>query len=655
MKIPLSWLSKYIKLEHTPKEFADIMTSLGFMPEGMDTETAKEDVFDFDTKSNRPDMLSILGAAREYAAYVNKAVNHPEEIKEVPVEWTEPDKNLAVQAKDITRRFCTVEIENVQIEKSPEWMVKDLESYGIPSINNVVDITNYVMLEYGLPMHAFDKDKLAKAANTPLLTVRRATEGETFETWQKTNMELTKEDLVVADAEKAVAIAGIIGGANSDIDNSTKNIILESAVYDQAVVRRSEIRHSIRTEASTRHEKFLNPNMVETAIKRALFLIEQLTGGKILKIEDFYEKVEDSTVIEFNVYEIERLGGIPFSIEDARLNLKRLGFVVLEQKEAIGLDKSLLIIRVPDWRTDVEIEADIVEEVLRLHGYENIPHTPLSSAAPDYSTPIHLQLEERVRDILVNMGLDEYITSPLVEYDEKDSAQIQLENPLNKFQNALRTDIKTTLTDVVAFNKKAGRERVAVFEIGKVYHKKRVGEFLEERRLQALYSGYDFAVIKADFIALMTKLGIVNKLQWKELDKKLVYTINDNVIANLTSRGYEIFTDNLVEIVNIKEIPILSFQAGLSQRILEEVSLVVDSTQPLGRISAIMSAASDYIKSVELKDVYEDAKIGKNKLSTTFQILFEDMENKLTRENIEEIKRDMLATLRSRVGAKLRG
>ncbi len=653
MKIPLSWLSKYVKLEHNPKEFSNIMTLLGFMPEGKVEEVQGESIFDFDTKSNRPDMLSIIGAAREYAAYIDKPVTYPESLDEIPVDWTEPEKNLSVTAKDITKRFCTVEIEDVKVEKSPDWMVKDLELYGIPSINNIVDITNYVMLEYGLPLHAFDRDKLAAEKGSTLLTIRRATEGETFETWQKTKIELTKEDLVVADTQKPVAIAGVIGGANSDIDNTTKNIILESAVYDQGTIRRTSLRHNIRTDASTRHEKFLNPNMVEVAIKRALQLINALADGKIVKIEDFYEKLEEPTVIEFNVFEIERLGGVQVTIQDARLLLERLGFIVLEQKEAIGLDKSLLTIRVPDWRTDVKLEADLVEEVLRLWGYENIPLTPLMSAAPDFSTPQYLLLEEKIRDILVNMGLDEYITSPLVTYNEKDSEQILLENPLNKYQNALRTSIKLTLLDVVDFNKKAGREQVAVFEVGKIYYKKRIGEFLEERRIQTLYSGYDFAIVKADFTALMTKLGIVNKLQWKESDKKLVYAINDQTIAKLSSSGYELFTENLLEVVSVQEIPSLSFQTGLTQRILEEVSLVIDQKEPLGRVAAIMSAASDYIKQVEVKDVYEDAKLGADKISTTFQILFEDAENKLTRENIEEIKNDMLGTLK-RVGAKLR-
>jgi phenylalanyl-tRNA synthetase beta chain len=653
MKIPLSWLSKYVKLEHNPKEFSNIMTLLGFMPEGKVEEVNGESIFDFDTKSNRPDMLSIIGAAREYAAYIDKPVNYPEGLEEIPVDWNEPDKNLSVQAKDLTRRFCTVEIENVNVKESPEWIKKDLELYGIPSINNIVDITNYVMLEYGLPLHAFDRDKLAKDKNSSLLTIRRATDNETFETWQKTKIELSKEDLVVADAEKPVAIAGVIGGANSDIDKNTKNIILESAAYDQASIRRTSLRHNLRTDASTRHEKFLNPNMVEVAIKRALLLIADLAEGKILRIEDFYEKLEEPTIIEFNVFEIERLGGVQLTITDARFHLERLGFIVLEQKEAIGLDKSILTIRVPDWRTDIKLEADVVEEVLRLWGYDNIPLKPLMSAAPDFSTPEYLLLEEKIRDILVNMGLDEYITSPLVDYDEKNSDQILLENPLNKFQNALRTEIKPTLLEVVEFNKKAGRERIAVFEVGKIYYKKRVGEFLEERRIQALYSGYDFEIVKADFTALMTKLGIVNKLQWKETDKKLVYTINDLTIAKLSSTGYELFTENLLENVSVKEIPALSFQVGLTQRIVEEISLVVEAKEPLGRVAAIISSASDYIKEVQVKDIYEDAKLGTDKVSATFHVLFEDVENKLSRENIEEIKTDMLNMLK-RVGAKLR-
>lgn len=654
MKIPLSWLAKYIKLEHNAKEFGDIMTQLEFMQDGPIEEINGEKVIDLEVRQNRPDIFSIIGAAREYAAYIDKPVNYPEEINELPVEWGEPNKTLSVQAKDIVKRFCAIEIENIKVKPSPDWLIKDLEAYGIPAINNIVDITNYVMLEYGMPLHAFDKEKLSKDKDSTLLTLRRGMEGESFETWQGTKIDLTKEDLVVADSVKPVAIAGIIGGANSDIGKSTENIILEAAVYDQATVRRSSLRHNLRTEASTRHEKFLNPNMVEVAIRRALQLIKELAEGEITRVEDFYEKIQEPIAIDFNFFEIERLGGVQLPIEEASEILKRLGFIVLEQKEAIGLEKNILTVRVPDWRTDITIEADLVEEVLRLWGYDKIPMKALSSDAPDYSTPLHLQLEEKIRDILVNLGLDEYVTSPLVHYKESDPLQIKMENPLNKFQDALRTNLKDNLLEVIEFNKKAGRDRAAVFEVGKIYYKKRVGEFLEESRVQALYAGYDFAVIKSDFMSLATKLGIINQLQWIEEEKQLIYTINDKKVAVIKAQGYEIYTNNLVEFVNVSEIPVLNFDLGITQRIVEELSLIIEAHEPLGRVASIISGASDYIKSVEVTDIYEDAKLGADKLSTTFQVAFEDIENNLTREKIEEIKNEMLNTLQARVGARLR-
>ena len=298
MKIPLNWLNNYIKIEHTPEEIGDILTNLEFMQDG----PIIDNVLDIEVRQNRPDMLSIIGTAREYSAYINKKVNYPEQLENIEVEWNEPKDNLKILNKEKVRRFCTIEINNIKVTKSPEYIKSALKSYGIPSINNVVDITNFVMLEYGIPLHAFDYKKLKKANDNAILTIRNAKHDEVFETWQKTKLTLSSNDLVVADAEKPVAIAGIIGGANSDIDEKTTHIILEAAVYDHSTIRKTSLKHGLRTDASTRHEKILNPEMVDTAIRRALKLIQNDCNGNILKIEDFYSPKANITSIDFNIF-----------------------------------------------------------------------------------------------------------------------------------------------------------------------------------------------------------------------------------------------------------------------------------------------------------------------------------------------------------------
>ena len=489
MKIPINWLKNYIKLEHTPEEFGGIMTQLEFMQDGPITSINSQDVVDLEVRQNRPDMLSIIGTAREYAAYINKPVIYPKQIGEIETAWGKPEINLNVISKDVVKRFCTVEITDIKIKKSPDWMIESLESYGIPAINNLVDITNYVMLEYGMPLHAFDYRKLEKKKGQAVLTLRQANSKEQFTTWQGTKLELTPKDLVVADSSKPVAIAGIIGGANSDINGKTSRIILEVAVYNHASIRRTSKWHLLRTEASTRHEKFLNPEMVETAVKRALFLIQDLCSGKITKIEDFYENKQDPIMIDFDVNEIPRLSGIQLEPELVVNLFKRLNFEVLEQKEALGVNKNIFTVRVPAFRTDVKIEADLVEDVLRLRGYQNIPLDPLSSAPPDYSTSASIQLEEKLRDILVKLGLNEHITNPLVKYT-KDNLHIKLENPMNEDMDSLRIAIKETLKQAVEQNIKYGNDKTAVFEAGKIYTTSK-GRYEEEKRVETVYRNWD--------------------------------------------------------------------------------------------------------------------------------------------------------------------
>lgn len=659
MKVPLNWLENYIKLEHTPDEFGDIMTNLEFMQDGaiIDLDNGTK-VIDLEVRQNRPDILSIIGVAREYAAYINKKVELPESLKSKDLDWNKPSKNLSVSATDIVNRFCTVEIKNIKVKKSPQWLIESLEAYGVPSINNIVDITNYVMIEYGIPLHAFDKSKLETDADSTLLNLRRARPNEEFETWQGTQIKLNKEDLVVSDAKKPVAIAGIIGGANSDIQDNTTEIILEAAVYNQAFIRRTSMRHAIRTEASARHEKFLNPEMVQTAITRALFLIQELAGGEIINIEDFYDNPVEKIYIDFNTYEISRIGGVTIEINEIVELLTRLGFDVIDQKEAIGLDKNILTVGVPFWRTDIIGEMDIVEEILRLWGYENIPFAEISAAPPNNSTPSEILLEDKIKDILVSLGLDEHIINPIVEINPTVEAQIKIENPLNAKQGALRTTIRETLTNVIEFNHKAGEEQSAVFESGKVYIQKKNAEYVEKKRIETLYSNIPFIEIKADFLAVLSKLGILNSdnLSWEPSSKNLYlrYIYNKVLIGELYRDGFMLDIENLSQHLDTSNIPSINLKTDLRQRIIEEISLVIDKNEQIGKISDLINKSSEYIKSIEVRDIYSDAKLESDKISTTISILFEDIEKNLTREKIEEIKKDILKNLKSKYGVGLR-
>ncbi len=653
MRIPLDWLQKYIKLEHTPEEFGDIMTKLEFMQDGPIEEVAGQKVVDLETRQNRPDSYAVIGIAREYAAYINKKIKLPPQKEKFGVEWGTPENNLQVNAPDIVKRFCTVEINGLKIKESPDWLKRDLEAYGIPPINNLVDITNYVMLEYGTPLHAMDYRKLQRNNESATIVLRRAKQGENFVTWQGTELNLTTEDLVVCDAEKPVAIAGIIGSSNSGIDNKTKHIILESATYEQSFIRRTSIRHSIRTDASTRHEKFLNPAMVEIAIKRALYLIEELCEGEIIKIEDYYENRYEPVIVEFNTNEVQRLGGVDLDKDEIISLLERLEFEIIDQKDAIGIGNQLQV-KVPMHRTDINYEADLVEEVMRLWGYDRIPMQPITSSPTGYSTPVRIQLQDKFREILTSLGLNEYITLPFVTYTNKQK-QIKIENPLNKELNALRMSIRETLQEVVENYKKSQIEKVGVFEVGKAYFEEKKGKYIEEERVSTLYSGYEYKKVKGDFLSVIHQLGLNNneKLKVKEEIDKLVYLYDGTLIAELYVDGYVFFVENIVPFVDIHDIPHYDIKTKIPQRIVEELALVMNKSQRTGVIVETLHKSSDYISDVEITDVYEGNQIPNDKKSVTFKITFEDENHNLTQELVDNIKESILKSL-SKEGIELR-
>ena len=651
MKVPLNWLSDYIKLNHTPEEFGKIMTDLEFMQDGPIVEVNGQKVIEIEVRQNRPDLLSIIGVAREYAAYIDSNITEAKKLEnsEIKVEWGSPDQNLKVDEPEIVKRFCSVELSNVKIKQSPNWLRNNLEAYGINTINNVVDITNYVMLEYGMPLHAFDFNKLTKKDGSPLLTLRLATNGEVFKTWQNTSLKLSEEDLVISDNEKPVALAGIIGGANSDIDEQTTHIILESACYNQAVIRKTSQKHGIRTEASSRHEKFLNPSMVTAAILRALYLLTDLTEAKIVAIEDHnINENQEKRIIEFNTNEITRLGGVELDIDLTISLLRRFGFQVIDHIQEIGISKSSLTVLVPNWRTDITNNADLVEEVLRLWGYENIEVRPISSTPPEFKTPNLILLESKLKNILVELGLYEQQTSPLVKANPKNTKQIKIENPLNVENEALRTTISETLSPIIEYYKKSGKSKFGLFEAGKIFYLKKENDFYEEKVIEVLYSGYTFeSKIKPDLLALFNRIGVREAdLNWKLDDKKLEYFIEKIPVATLTKNGFTIYTEELANIVSADDIPALNIKTDYVQRIREDISLVIDNNQALGEVADAIKSASSYVKDVVVKVTFSDDKLGNDKKSVTLGIDFEDMENLLTRQKIEEIKSNFLSILK---------
>lgn len=462
MNVPLSWLKEYVELPKSEKELTDKLTMVGQM---LDKRLVieGETVLDLELRGNRSDLFGIIGVARDIAACFNKKLTLPP-VSQLP-KVDPKSKLVSVEAPDLVERFLAFTLK-VKVGPSPEWIVRRLKLYGIAPINNVVDITNYVMLETAEPMHAYDLNKLAGKR----LILRRAKKNEPITTLLGAKLTFSPEDLVIAD-QKRIQGTAIIGSLDSGVTDQTQEILLEAAVYNQANVRRTSRRLAIRTEAGSRHEKLLDPNQVSWALSRALYLLQKHAGGAVTSLaSDYYPNIRKPNHIEVRLNDITSLTGISVDAKVAQIVLEHLGCEVKIKNEH-------LLVSAPTFRTDIVESADIVEEIARIYGYEKIPSRPLSGELPEPATSPRVTYEDRVRDILTNLHTNEVITSPMIQNDlvplfEQNGTfgqTVKLVNPPDPTQAILRPSLLPNLVDYAKRSLGFRQERVAFFEIGKVY------------------------------------------------------------------------------------------------------------------------------------------------------------------------------------------
>lgn len=471
MKVPLNWLKQYVDIPVSIAELTDKLTAIGHMQDKKPEKVGDDTVIDLEVRQNRSDCYSILGIAREVAAVTGGALKF--QMPSAKSKINEDKAQLIISNTDPTLclRFRAVRIrltsQNLQLQ-TPSWMKAHLEAYGIKVISPIVDVTNYVMIETGEPMHAFDIRQVQDAH----ITIRRANKDEKLTVLGGRDLSLVTDDLVIADEKKILSFSGLIGAEGTGISDDTQEFILEAATYNQACIRRSSIRHALRTEASTRHEKFLDPRLVDVALSRALQLISEMGECEILATAESYPTPVVPVKIDLRLSEISRLGGIEIDIDTANKILLSLGFetVINHQLSTVGCI-------VPYWRTDIAQEADLVEEVLRLYGYENIPSTLPPFAPPSDVTSYPYKLDDEIRSHLQLLGFDEVMTEPLTstEHYEHLSKKIpgirpvKLQNALNVDKSMLRFEMDEGLRHAYQHHQKFGRSTIKLFELGTVY------------------------------------------------------------------------------------------------------------------------------------------------------------------------------------------
>ncbi len=637
-----------------------------------------QDVIEFEITPNRPDCLSIIGMARETAATFDLKLEEPKvEIKNEVDHIRDYLEDIEAPSDNCIRYYARV-VKDVKIGPSPLWMQVRLMEAGVRPINNIVDITNYVMLEYGEPLHAFDLNTVEGGK----IIVRQAEEGEKMLTLDGTERTLKSSDLVIADTKKAIGIAGVMGGFNTEITNSTVNVLIEGANFDGKSVRLTSKRLGLRTEASTRFEKGIDPNLSEIAVERVCQLIETLDAGTVIggKI-DVYKHKREAFTLKLRPERANMLLGIEIETEKMIEYLNRLG---IESKLVGGQIESL----VPTYRLDIEKEVDLIEEVGRVYGFHNIPSQPLSGVLTRGEKPYKIIMEDKAKEVLQGLGLNEVMTYSFISpkaYDKINKPEtsslrkyIELLNPLGEDYSVMRTTLMPNMLEVLSRNFNRGVEEAYLYEIGNIFiaDKLPITELPEEKKVLSLgmYGQKDFFFLKEVVNTVLNRLGINNLEYIREennpsfhpgrtakilVNGKLLGILGEvhvNVLENydIKKKAYigQLDFDEIVRLVNLerkfKQLP--KYPA-----VLRDLALVVSDKVLVGELeSIILKHGQGLIEKVELFDVYTGSQIDAGMKSVAFSVIYRAGDKTLRDEDINPIQEAIIEDLENSFGAKLR-
>jgi phenylalanyl-tRNA synthetase beta chain len=643
-------------------------------------------LFEIEVTPNRPDHMSMLGIAWEVAAQTHVKVNEPDRIyNEAGSNAATARTSVTIEARDLCPRYLAGIVERVKVGPSPEWMQERLIAAGMRPISNIVDITNYVMLETGQPLHAFDLRKLGGNK----IIVRRARNGERIVTIDNVDRELTSDMLVIADAGKPVAVAGVMGGADSEVGDGTATILLESANFDAVSVRRTSAALGLRTEASIRFEKGLHPELAANAVRRAMKLIVEHTGGRAAKgIVDAYPAKRSDTRVVVTRERVERVLGVDLSTTQVRAALTDLGF------GCRWVPPDRYVVRAPYWRTDVSQPDDVVEELARVVGYDKLESLPLAGSIPaPYVDPVR-ELRDRLRDAAVAAGMQEVITYPLTSTEVLLRVQppeavevhppLKLQNPLNSEQSVMRTSLRASVLQAVASNLRRERGTVALFEAARAYLTLQ-GELPQEREVivgavagmrqgrwgEPSTDATDYFDAKGLLDETLERAGASVSFEAAEEYSLLrgrtaaihvngeragvLGQVHPQVAAQFEISGpvflFELDVEKLLPAVQgiVRHQPMSRFPA-----VIQDLALLVDETLPAAKVTQAI-ASSTLVSQATLFDVYEGDPLPEGKRSLAYAVHFQSLEKTLTDQEVADARRRIVRRLEHEFGAELRG
>ena len=630
-----------------------------------------DQVIDFELTANRGDLLSILGMAYEVGAIYDK------KVKDIDLSHKENKENINDIFKvKVNTENCSIflakKVKNVVIKESPDFIKSRLIASGIRPINNVVDISNYVMLETGQPLHFYDADCLKDC-----LEVRMANEGEKLTTLDGIERDLKTEDIVISDGEKAIGLAGVMGGLETEITDKTKNIIIESAIFDSVKVRRTS-NAILRSEASNRFEKGLDPNRTFMAMERACHLLEKYASGEVVGDIAKYDTTEkEDKIINITAENINNILGMTISEKEILDVFRRLGFKAT-------VKAGVIVVSVPRRRLDISIKEDLIEEVGRIYGVNNIKGK-LPNILPKMGS--YDKCTRQIRNKMVDLGLNETLSYVLVpEADAKmftkdDYETVKLLAPLSEDKNTLRHSLSVALYKIYEYNKARNNKDVSIFEIGKAFQKKDE-EYTETKKLAALMSGeyylgldkkkVDFYVIKGIAEEILDYLGYNGRYSFvRNLEKtpdelhpgqSAVISVNNDIVGIIGKIHPKVEKDD-VFVLEIDLDRLLSKRVGKMKykeiskfpNIKKDLSIVVDkkmSAQEIGM--KIKKLAGSLLESSEVFDVYTGTGIEDDKKSISFALTFGKGDRTLTDDEINEVMNKIITGLEKDIKAELR-
>ena len=627
-------------------------------------------VIDFELTANRGDLLSILGMAYEVGAIYDK------KVKDVDLKHKESGEDINKTFKtEVKTENCSKllvkKVENVKIEESPIFIKNRLIASGIRPINNVVDISNYVMLELGQPLHFYDADKLGNK-----LVVRMAEDGEKLTTLDNVERTLTSEDIVISDATHGVGLAGVMGGLETEVEPDTKNIIIESAIFDSVKVRKTS-KKIVRSEASNRFEKGLDPERTTMAIERACKLLEEYAGGTVVTGTVEYDKTNNKEKeIEITFKNINDVLGTVIPNEEILNVFRKLGFSYKVNGETIK-------VTVPTRRLDISIKEDLIEEVSRIYGVDNIegklPIVPMRKGSYD-------KTQREIRNKMIALGLKETLTYVLINDKEVNGytldkfEPLKLLDPITEDRNTLRYSMIPSLYKVYEYNKAREQKDISIFEIGKGFYKK--GEvYGEDTKLCVLMSGkystglnnnkaVDFYVIKGiaeevlDYLGYSGRYSFMKQEMPKEMHPGQSAMINVNgsnigmigkIHPSVTKDDVYVLEINLDELFTKKVGKMKYKEFSKFPSINKDIALVVDKKSVSKDIEKVIkSAGGSLLTNIEVFDVYTGVGVGIDKKSIAYSLTFSDMKKTLTDEEINGLMDKIIDAVSKKCGAELR-